>query len=261
MIQTPRVDGNFARAPGTTLKSQWSWLRLSKTILTTVAMLAFGFPASTTAVAAEQGRGLTANFEIALMEQIIDHHYSALRMTELAAGTDTRRTGDLSPNEGTSPTPAYPATRSKASMAEVKSNARMENRTQREQILQLEQFLTEWYGVNYQPKVRPEQQPAIGILEHAQSGRTFDHAYLEVFARHHYELFEPLNGCITGADRRHVALVRLCTEMWHAQTAGVDEMRELLEQKFGVVDYQPFDGDRPLRTRPASPRGYHSGGD
>ena len=30
------------------------------------------------------GRAITANFEVALMVLLIDHHYSALRMTELA---------------------------------------------------------------------------------------------------------------------------------------------------------------------------------
>lgn len=64
---------------------------------------------------------------------------------------------------------------------------------------------------------------------------------------------------MTGVDRRHDALIRLCSEMWHAQTSAVDEMRELLEQDFGVVDYQPFSDARPLQTEHASPRGQHSG--
>ncbi|HDR9102835.1 DUF305 domain-containing protein [Burkholderia cepacia] len=219
------------------------------------------FLGPTMAFASAPGRGITAEFEVALMEQVIDHHYSALRMTELAAGTDTRRSTELSAYEGTSPTPSYPATNAKASMVEIRSSARMENRGQREQIIQLQKFLRVWYGVNYQPKVRSEQQAAIAILEHAQPGRAFDHAYLEIFARHHYELFEPLNACMTGVDRRHDALIRLCSEMWHAQTSAVDEMRELLEQDFGVVDYQPFSDARPLQTEHASPRGQHSGGD
>ena len=39
----------------------------------------------------EPGRGLTARFETQFMMQAIDHHYAALRMTELAAGTDLTR--------------------------------------------------------------------------------------------------------------------------------------------------------------------------
>jgi len=216
--------------------------------------------ASSSTYADGPGRGLTANFEVALMETIIDHHFSALRMTELAAGTDVRRSGSLSPTEGTSPSPGFPPTQAKASSDEIKSNARMENRTQREQILQLQSLLHEWYGVNYQPQLRPEQQAAIGILEHAQPGESFDRAYLEVFSHHHYQLFKPLNGCITGVDRRHVELVRLCNQMWHAQTSAVDEMRELLEKNFRIEDYQPFSDATPLQPEGGSLRGQHSGG-
>src|SRR6476661_3632020 len=50
------------------------------------------------------GRGHTANFEKAYLQFIIDHHYSALRMTELAAGTDLQRdTAIDNPQEGTAP--------------------------------------------------------------------------------------------------------------------------------------------------------------
>ncbi len=214
----------------------------------------------TPAYADGPGRGITANFEVTLMETIIDHHYSALRMTELAAGTDVRRSGNLSPNEGTSPSPGFPPTQAKATVDEIKSNARMENRTQREQILQLQSLLHNWYGINYQPQLRPEQQAAIGILEHAQPGKSFDRAYLEVFSHHHYQLFKPLNGCMTGVDRRHAELTRLCNQMWHAQTGAVDEMRELLEKDFGIADYQPFSDASPLQPEGGSLRGQHSGG-
>jgi len=37
------------------------------------------------------GRGLTRDFEIQFIENTIDRHFSALRMTELAAGTPPQR--------------------------------------------------------------------------------------------------------------------------------------------------------------------------
>ena len=43
------------------------------------------------AQAALPGTGRTAAFEKKYLTFIIDHHFSALRMTELAAGTDTVR--------------------------------------------------------------------------------------------------------------------------------------------------------------------------
>lgn len=211
--------------------------------------------------ASEPGRGLTANFEVRLMQLIIDHHYSALRMTELAAGTDPQRNGHLGAAEGTSPTPGYPASRPKSSLDEVKSMARMENRAQREEIGHLRMLLRQWYGMDYEPRLRPEQQQMLALLDHAQPGRDFDHVFLEVFSRHHYTLLQPLNACMTGVDRRHDDLMRLCNQMWHVQTAAIDEMRQLLERYFNIVDYQPFAGDGPLNSQGGRPKGQHSGGD
>lgn len=241
----------------------WHWRRrlidkAARSVFVLGAAAALIAPATQ---AAQPGRGITANFEVRLMQLIADHHYSALRMTELAAGTDPQRAGNLTSNEGTSPTPGYPATRAKSSLDEIKSMARMENRAQREEILHLQMLLREWYGINYEPRLGQEAQQMLAILEQVQHGRDFDHAFLEVLSRHHFTLFQPLNACITGVDRRHDELKRLCTQMWHAQTTGVDEMRQLLERYFNIVDYQPFSGDRPLHMQGGSPRGQHSGGD
>lgn len=62
------------------------------------------------------GRGPTADFEKAYLQFIIDHHYSALRMTELAVGTDRQRDAPIdNPQEGTAPTPNTNPTPAKAS--------------------------------------------------------------------------------------------------------------------------------------------------
>ena len=88
-------------------------LSTRKTCLFTA--LAIGAIASGPVHAEEPGRGLTAHFEIAYLKLITDHHFSALRMTELAAGTDTTRDPGISPMEGTSPTPDKPPVQAKAS--------------------------------------------------------------------------------------------------------------------------------------------------
>lgn len=206
-----------------------------------VAAMVLGL--SPSAVTAEPGRGATGRFEVRLMQFIIDHHFTALRATELAAGTDPSRNGQLQPNEGTSPTPGYQASRPKATLDEIKSIARAENRMQREQIMELQRYLRDWYGIAYEPRIRYDGRQLITTLEQAQPGASFDRAFLEQFSRHHYSLLEPVSACITGVDRRHDALTRLCTQMWHAQTSGIDEMRELLETRFGITDFQPFHKD------------------
>jgi len=221
------------------------WMpRTVRHLMTTGLMAMLVLPA---AYAAQAGRGHTAGFEVRLMRLVIDHHFSALRMTELAAGTDPQRSGHLSSNEGTSPTPGFPATHAKAALDEIKSMARMENRAQREQIMHPQMLLRDWYGVAHEPRIREDAQQMLTALEQAQPGASFDRAFLETFSRHHFSLLQPMNACITGADRLHQNLIRLCKLMWHEQTSGIDEMRELLETRFGIVDYQPFRGERPLQ--------------
>lgn len=194
------------------------------------------------------GRGLTRDFEIHFMEFTIDHHFSALRMTELAAGTDVTRNAGISPNEGTSPTPGFPSTSAKADMADLKSLARRNNRMQREEILMLQMFLHDWYGINYQPKFPASARPMLDLLDNAQPGKDFDHVFFEVLSQHHADLLDLLNRCLTGAELLHPDLHRACNDMWHSQTADIDDMRRELSRHFGIVDYQPF----------KDPRGQHS---
>ena len=133
--------------------------RLIATTLST-SVLALSALAVPPAQADAPGRGQTAQFERDYLTFIIDHHYSALRMTELAAGTDTQRDPPVdNPEEGTSPTPDTSATPPKAGMGDIKSMARMGNRMQREEIVKAQKFLRDWYGTSHDPTVRPEAQP------------------------------------------------------------------------------------------------------
>ena len=213
-----------------------------------------------TASASEPGRGLTASFETEFMQFTIDHHFSAMRMTELAAGTDVTRDADLAPHEGTSPTPGFEQSEAKSRSDTVKSLARRNNRMQREEIMMLQRMLRDWYSIEYRPKIRPQSQALLEVLDRSASGADFDHAFLEVFSRHHFSLLQPINGCLTGTELKHFDLRRLCAQMWHSQTADIDEMRHSLEKKFDIADYQPFKDQAPLEPSDSAARGQHSGG-
>lgn len=196
------------------------------------------------------GRGLTKDFEIQFMESTIDHHFSALRMTELAAGTDPQRSPSISSTEGVAQTPGFPATQAKANLDDLKSLARQANRTQREEILMLQSFLRDWYGISYQPKLTPDGQTGIDILEAAAAGKQFDKKFYTTFSRHHYTLLDPLNQCLTGSDLLHPDLMSLCNQMWHSQTAQITTMRRDLARHYGIVDYQPFVAPSGQHTAP-----------
>lgn len=229
--------------------------------LTAIACAATLALAQTPSVADGPGQGLTARFEVEFMQMTIDHHFSALRMTELAAGTDLQRAQEISAAEGTSPTPGFAASPAKATLNDLKSMARRNNRMQREEIMTLQRFLREWYGIDYQPRLREDARAAIAILERARPGADFNHLFYETFSRHHYTLMEPVNGCMTGSDLMHHELRRECRSMWHSQIADIDMMRHELKKHFGIADYQPFKGLDPLRGNNGGPRGQHSGHD
>jgi uncharacterized protein (DUF305 family) len=190
----------------------------------------------------EPGRGITAETEVRYLKFIADHHYAALRMTELAAGTDVTRNAHISPSEGTAPTPDKPPVSAKATMDELKSMARRNNRTQREEILTAKKWLHDWYGIDYHPRVRSMNQAQIDLLEKAQPGSSFDHLYMEVLSRHHFTALAPSTACQVESELTHDQLIRYCSGIVHSQINDIQDMRHMLCDEFSICDYQPTVG-------------------
>ncbi|VTU44360.1 DUF305 domain-containing protein [Variovorax sp. RA8] len=207
------------------------------------------FAAAAVAHADAPGVGLTAQFEREFLTSIIDHHFSALRMTELAAGTDPTRDPTLSNSaEGTSGTPGFQPTQAKAQMDEIKSMARRENRMQREEIMTAQRFLREWYGTNHEPALTPQGRRQIRLLEEARPGADFDHLWMEVLSRHHYLAITAATDCLVASDLKHAALQRYCSGIQHAQIEGINDMREMLCKTKNICDYQPLRGLKGRHT-------------
>lgn len=205
-------------------------------------MLSASALASGSLAAEEPGRGPTGPFEIQYLKSISNHHLSALRMTELAAGTDTTRDPAISPAEGTSPTPDEAPVQAKAASEELKSLARRNNRMQREEILTALGFLRDWYGIEYQPRIDRRSQAQIALLEQAPPGAEFDHLFMEVLSRHHFLALRPSVECQAARDLEHNALQRYCSGIVHAQIKDITDMREMLCRDFSICDYQPLVG-------------------
>jgi uncharacterized protein (DUF305 family) len=198
--------------------------------------------AATGTTADTPGRGRTAAFEISYLRFIINHHASALRVTELAAGTDQLRDAALDPNEGTSPTAGRPSTPAKSRLDDIKSMARTANRVQREEIATAQQMLRDWYGVQHQPTVTPDGQRMIDALEAVSPGRSFDQAFLTSFSRHHYMALQPSLDCQLNRELEHDKLDRYCRGIVHAQVNEITDMRRLLCREFSICDSQPSEG-------------------
>jgi uncharacterized protein (DUF305 family) len=210
-----------------------------------VAISLYGVLVST-AHADSPGRGQTADFEKAYLQFIIDHHYSALRITELAAGTDPQRDAQLdNPQEGTAPTPNTSPTPAKASDPQIKSMSREANRTQREEILKAQKFLRDWYGVNYTPQLTAQGQQQIQQLEQTAAGAEFDRTFLQTFSNHHYQALFPSLACEVKRDIGHDDLQRYCSGIVQSQTNQINDMRKMLCDRFAVCDFVPTENLGP----------------
>ncbi|WP_136415824.1 DUF305 domain-containing protein [Herbaspirillum sp. ST 5-3] len=222
------------------VKNNWNYV-VGKLAIVLISGALLTAPAS----ADSPGRGITAQFEKDYLTFIINHHFSALRMTELAAGTDLQREAAIdNPQEGTSPTPDTSATPAKATSDEIKSMARQANRMQREEIATAQRFLREWYGINSTPQLLPEGQQQIQLLEQTAAGEQFNHVFLEVFSSHHYRALAPSQDCRVKADLKHDSLIHYCEGIVENQTRGINEMRKQLCDKFNICDFQPTTGVR-----------------
>lgn len=193
---------------------------------------------STLVTADTPGRGRTAAFEVSYLQFIINHHASAMRMTELAAGTDATRDAALDPNEGTAPTSGFPTTSAKSRLNEIKSMARSANRSQREEIARAQRMLKEWYGLEWRPVISPEGQQMIDMLERVAPGQDFDRVFLTVFSQHHYGALKPSVDCQINRELEHDDLDRYCRGIVHAQISQIIDMRALLCREFSVCDLQ-----------------------
>lgn len=192
------------------------------------------------AAAMEASGAPIAKFEQQYLRFVIDHHFGALRMTELAAGTDPHRTAAISPSEGTAPTPDFPATTAKAALDDIKSMARKDNRVQREEILAAQRMLMKWYRVSHTPTLSTDARDMIALLEAARPGAEFDKAFLRHMSHHHYGVIGPSVQCVVGANLAHGELQRYCKGIVETQTMEIDEMRRLLCERYADCHYQPF---------------------
>ena len=188
------------------------------------------------------GRGLTAPFEREYLQFVIDHHFAALRITELAAGTDLTRDQSIGGSEGTAPSPGFGTTSPKAGMDMIRSNARKGNRMQREEIVAAQRMLREWYGITYEPRLRDSGRQIIAILESRPAGPAFDQAYLMLFSRHHFQIAQRSLECLVARDLAHDDLRRYCRSIVEMQMEEIDEMRQMLCRQFGSCDFIPFEG-------------------
>lgn len=182
-----------------------------------------------TAHAVPMTQSPTFRDEVQYLKFTIDHHYSALRITELAAGTAT--VGSSS-NYAGSPE-IFPATSAKATNPVALQVATMANMGQRMEIIEAQGFLQTFYGISYTPSLQPYLAPVVEYVDQAAAGDPFNIAFLETFSGHHATLVPPSQDCTTLAPNAEVRTY--CASIVASQTRQISLMRTELASAYGIT--------------------------
>ena len=168
--------------------------------------------------------------EVQYLEFTINHHFSALRITELAAGTSA--VGSSS-NFAGSPD-VYPATAAKATDPVALQVATMANAAQRREIVEGQDFLRTYYGISdYIPTLQPSLAPVVSYVDAAAAGDPFNVAFLEAFSGHHATLVPASQECTTAAP--HADVQAYCAGIVASQTMQISQMRTELADMYGIT--------------------------
>ena len=124
----------------------------------------------------------------------------------------------------------------------IRSNARKANRTQREEIVDAQRMLREWYGVSHEPTLRDSGRQMIAVLEARAPGAAFEQAYLMLFSMHHFQIAQRPLECLAARELTHDDLRRYCRSIVDMQIQEIDEMRHMLCKQFGECGFIPFEG-------------------
>lgn len=182
-------------------------------LLLTLA-LTTGMFSATLATANEPGRGLTAEFEVMYMMLLADHHLIGIREAQLC--------------------------QQKAQKPQLIALCRGNGAVQAGELLTVKRLLNQWYGIQYEPQISPEAQLTINELASRPNGAEFEMAFMQEFSRHHFLIVKQSVRCLVGSELTHEDLQKLCRDVVDFQLSDIDEMRNLLCDKFNICDYQPF---------------------
>ena len=173
-------------------------------------------PTSTAAAPTAQNNGAIAStaapknsaakFEQDFMMDMIDHHEMAIQMAQLCLDKQTPHDAELDPTCNNIIT------------------------TQRREQQQMQTWLREWYGISYQPQMKPGDMRMIERMG-ALSGAEFEIEFMEMMIRHHRKAVREGEQCVRKAY--HEELIQMCRNIIEAQTEEIRQFEQWLCQWYG----------------------------
>jgi hypothetical protein len=147
----------------------------------------------------------TAQYEERFLTGMIDHHAMAVMTSELCL--------------------------QKAEHSELLSLCASIQQTQAAEIEEMQSWLTDWYGVSYDPQMRPRMERQIEMLGEL-SGEQFDIEFMTMMIDHHRDAVERGETCLERAF--HDSLEGLCADIIDTQSEEIDLMTVWLCEWYSV---------------------------
>ena len=149
-------------------------------------------------------RPAAANFEIKFMTDMIDHHHMAIMMAEMCIA--------------------------KAIHEDLRALCGRIQSAQMAEIERMQSWLGDWYGISYEPVMKPGDQNMMDRLS-ALSGEEFEIAFMEMMIKHHERAIKEGQHCLDKAA--HAELRALCQDIITTQSAEIAQMQAWLCEWYG----------------------------
>lgn len=141
----------------------------------------------------------TAKYEIRYMEFTIDHHAMGVMMAQLCI--------------------------QKAVHEELRQLCQTSLENQQRQIQQLQTWLRDWYGIAYEPELKPGDMRMMEKLAEL-SGAEFEIEFMETFSKHHERIIKESEKAVQRVF--HEELRQLAANIIQSQSQQVAQMRSWL---------------------------------
>lgn len=147
-------------------------------------------------------------FEVQFMTDMIDHHAMAVMMADQCL--------------------------ERAVHPELRELCHRMRETQMEEIVQLQVWLEEWYGVSHDPQMKKGAQKQMQKLGQL-SGEEFEIEFMKGMIKHHWAAVIAARHCQDKAH--HQELVELCEDIEAVQTAEIELLGAWLCDWYDVCNF------------------------
>lgn len=146
----------------------------------------------------------TARWEIKFLQDMIDHHMMAVMTAQVCVENAVHE--------------------------ELRQLCEQIIAAQTAEIEQMQQWLSAWYGISYEPRMTPGMEREVERLA-ALEGADFEITFMEMMIRHHAKAIREAEECLDRAY--HDELEALCTNIIETQQAEIAQMQEWLCEWYG----------------------------